>query len=82
MVVWLSPMFLFSRLLVFILRLLLGSFIKLHRYNNTPFDKSNPNLVFQWEFNDTNPNLNKAIQGSKENDTIMCWMYGQKINKL
>lgn len=44
----------------------------------TPFDESNPNLVFQWEFNDSNPNIIKGIQGWKENDTIMCWTYDQK----
>lgn len=42
-----------------------------------PFDKSNPNLVFQWEFNDSNPNLIKGIHGWKENDTIMYWTYDQ-----
>ncbi len=42
-----------------------------------PFDKSNPNLVFQWEFNDSNPNLIKGIHGWKEKDTIMCWTYDQ-----
>ena len=44
---------------------------------NLPFDKSNPNLVFQWEFNDSNPNLIKGIHGWKEKDTIMCWTYDQ-----
>jgi hypothetical protein len=55
----------------------LGTILLYENDKNTPFDKSNPNLVFQWEFNDSNPNLIKGIHGWKENDTIMCWTYDQ-----
>ena len=35
------------------------------------FDKNNPNLVFQWEFNNSNPNLIKGIHGWKENYYVL-----------
>jgi hypothetical protein len=54
-----------------------GTILLYENDKNTPFDKSNPNIVFQWEFNDSNPNLIKGIHGWKENDTIMCWTYDQ-----
>lgn len=54
-----------------------GTILLYENDKNTPFDKSNPNIVFQWEFNDRNPNLIKGIHGWKESDTIMCWTYDQ-----
>ncbi len=54
-----------------------GAILLYENDKNTPFDKSNPNLVFQWEFNDSNPNLIKGIHGWKEKDTIMSWTYDQ-----
>ncbi len=54
-----------------------GAILLYENDKNLPFDKSNPNLVFQWEFNDSNPNLIKGINGWKENDTIMYWTYDQ-----
>ena len=54
-----------------------GTILLYENDKNTTFDKSNPNLVFQWEFNDSNPNLIKGLHGWKEKDTIMCWTYDQ-----
>lgn len=54
-----------------------GTILLYENDKNTPFDKNNPNIVFQWEFNNSNPNLIKGIHGWKENDTIMCWTYDQ-----
>lgn len=54
-----------------------GAILLYENDKNLPFDKSNPNLVFQWEFKDSNPNLIKGIHGWKENDTIMYWTYDQ-----
>ena len=54
-----------------------GAILLYENDKNLPFDKSNLNLVFQWEFNDSNPNLIKGIHGWKENDTIMYWTYDQ-----
>lgn len=55
-----------------------GAILLYENDKNSPFDKSNPNLVFQWVFNDSNPNLIKGIHGWKEKDTIMCWTYDQE----
>jgi hypothetical protein len=55
-----------------------GTILLYENDTGLPFYKNNPNLVFQWEFNDRNPNLIKGIHGWKEKDTIMCWTYDQE----
>jgi hypothetical protein len=55
-----------------------GTILLYENDTGLPFNKNNPNLVFQWEFNDRNPNLIKGIHGWKEKDTIMCWTYDQE----
>lgn len=55
-----------------------GTILLYENDTGLPFNKNNPNLVFQWEFNDSSPNLIKGIHGWKEKDTIMCWTYDQE----
>lgn len=59
-----------------------GAILLYENDKSLPFDKSNPNLVFQWEFNDSNPNLIKGIHGWKEKDTLLFWNYNPKTKQI
>jgi hypothetical protein len=52
-----------------------GTILWYENPQETSFHPAKPNRIFQWDFNDTTPNLIKGIYGWTDKDTTMCWIY-------
>ncbi|GAA4058133.1 hypothetical protein [Flavobacterium chungnamense] len=55
-----------------------GTILLYESIKETPFNPTKPSLMFQWQFDETTPNLIKGIYGYTEKDTTMCWIYDTK----